>query len=716
MKEIDKLELELSALDFRPERSHFTNLESYRPFARAFADEDQSEVFAKELELPWVGNTMKQMVETALIDSDIAKGIRDENKLTDNVFFVRHPERRGKKIAKAEPLYAPLSREWLAIRDKLVRPKLLAGKNIKTYEDASHAVGENLGVAMMKPGKIARPTWSLRAGPGPADKVIATLTLNENIFIERDYQRTGEKLSWYSIYTSTGQSGWVRSDGVALNPPEPGAEIHYVNKVKVTDQDKEKEKNKSKENNLINIATNYYKGGGFKWGNEKDKDKGKENKENYLINIAAKYYKGDGFKWGQDARFFVMAIAFANTLAKRTAPFINLPQNDAEWQQRDKWENIGVKEESAIWIPSKEFLQTLASKVSSGSITYELWKRAKKVVKDIVDWVKFAASFIAGLIQGALESVYDLLMEAPEMVKIVWSVIKSLFTGSVVRDAKQLYEAIKEAVKQIDPAEIGAEFMGKWDHEDPWDKGLFRGRVLGYTIVEALLMIFSVGAIIVAKWGGKFAKVMVALMKLENVAGPGAAMVNKIKTMGIKMTQKLNELLPELVQARIRKLFPDDRDGGKVPSKKSGRKIYEPKDAEILIHDHLLTTMPSKDWKKNPRFLDGQMIDNKRRDRNSTEPDSYSKHHNLAVEVKSHPPDKIDDMIKVLKDNQMGGRYHSLPQGTRQWLYWVVKGYDIEDLDRLGDILRNKLRIAIGPPFFERLHIVTDNGTLKILG
>jgi hypothetical protein len=51
-------------------------------------------------------------------------GFRDENNLTNLIFFARHPERGGRKLEQSEPGFQALSREWLEIRDKLVRPAL----------------------------------------------------------------------------------------------------------------------------------------------------------------------------------------------------------------------------------------------------------------------------------------------------------------------------------------------------------------------------------------------------------------------------------------------------------------------------------------------------------------------------------------------------------------------------------------------------------------
>jgi hypothetical protein len=56
----------------------------------------------------------------------VAKGQRDENALTNLVFFARHPERQGRKLQRSERAFAQLSNEWINIRNRLVRPVLAA--------------------------------------------------------------------------------------------------------------------------------------------------------------------------------------------------------------------------------------------------------------------------------------------------------------------------------------------------------------------------------------------------------------------------------------------------------------------------------------------------------------------------------------------------------------------------------------------------------------
>ena len=57
----------------------------------------------------------------AVLRQLLADGVRDENRMTDLLFMARHPERQGRRIAGEETAAA---REWLALRQRWVRPAL----------------------------------------------------------------------------------------------------------------------------------------------------------------------------------------------------------------------------------------------------------------------------------------------------------------------------------------------------------------------------------------------------------------------------------------------------------------------------------------------------------------------------------------------------------------------------------------------------------------
>jgi len=96
--------------------------------------EDELEEETAELELlfpPWAGQypasvlrALNSGAESAAVKLAVASGQRDENKLTNLVFFARHPERGGRKLARGEPGFALLTKEWVDIRNRVVRPAL----------------------------------------------------------------------------------------------------------------------------------------------------------------------------------------------------------------------------------------------------------------------------------------------------------------------------------------------------------------------------------------------------------------------------------------------------------------------------------------------------------------------------------------------------------------------------------------------------------------
>ncbi|RZL87349.1 MAG: hypothetical protein EOP82_26505 [Variovorax sp.] len=102
----------------------------YRPYAAAAG---QGVVFEEEFTFNGfpqpVLDALRAKDERAAIQRAVAAGFRDENTLTDLVFFSRHPERQGAPLSRGEPDASRLVAEWLDIRDRLVRgtPRAPAG-------------------------------------------------------------------------------------------------------------------------------------------------------------------------------------------------------------------------------------------------------------------------------------------------------------------------------------------------------------------------------------------------------------------------------------------------------------------------------------------------------------------------------------------------------------------------------------------------------------
>ena len=91
-------------------------------------------------------DALKRGLEVAAINIAVATGSRNENVLSDLVFFFRHPERKGRLLKKGEPDFGKLSLEWLRdIRDRLVRPVLF--KAFFAEYDRRTFPGPKIGIA-----------------------------------------------------------------------------------------------------------------------------------------------------------------------------------------------------------------------------------------------------------------------------------------------------------------------------------------------------------------------------------------------------------------------------------------------------------------------------------------------------------------------------------------------------------------------------------------
>jgi len=104
--------------------------------------------------------------ETGALARAVAVGERDESKLTDTLFRARHPELGGRRIAASEQ---QLVREWLDIRDRIVRPFLASGAS-RGGAAAQPTAGAGGAPSLTQPlGKLTRVAWTdPKAGRQPA--------------------------------------------------------------------------------------------------------------------------------------------------------------------------------------------------------------------------------------------------------------------------------------------------------------------------------------------------------------------------------------------------------------------------------------------------------------------------------------------------------------------------------------------------------------------
>jgi LysM repeat protein len=421
---------------------------------------------------------------------------------------------------------------------------------------------------------------NLRARPEPSAAIKKKLPFNTRLFVGRELPG-----NWFFVTLADGTFGYAYSKYITLHPPEPAASLHWI-----------------------------------KPGES-------------ALQIVKQYYKGDAIKWGQDERYYVNVLVEANR--HKNPSGIYKPSATADWSQ------TRTRQGYLIWIPSVAFANSLKGKVSSGSITYELWQAAKNVAQTTADIVMGAAAFVAGLLHGALESVWDLLVGIIDLVKLAFSVIEGLIKGlisavkfiwdavasldikEVLENLKQLPQLLRElpetarelsksaeaffahladAIAALFKAGLNA-FLARWNAPDLLRRWHFRGWIIGYVIAEIALLLLD--GIVILKWLGKSAKLAKVLEKFPSI---------------VKLLEKAGEAwktLSEATRKRIQKALSLGKKKRLLEYEKLAeriRKVYSAADFEkVLAHaeklafkekelrDFLEMGIIAKPWKKPPK-------------------------------------------------------------------------------------------------------------------
>ena len=294
-----------------------------------------------------------------------------------------------------------------------------------------------------------------KAAPAPVSKVKKLLPFNTHMFVD------SEENEYYFVTTGAGDFGYVAKTHVNINLPEPSAKIYYVQS------------------------------------------------GDTALEISRKHYGGEA-KWGSDHRFFVNGLVFVNAGSGKRGIY---KPNDS-----DDWEQTQVRENYMIWVPGLPFMRSLQGTVKSGSISHEAWQTVKSTAQAVGDFLLGAGAFIAGLLHGVLESVWDILVGLKDLAVMAWDILKSLFTLELLSDAKGLWNDL--ANLDWDALVQGwlDKFDAKWNHKDLLTKWHFRGWVIGYVVAEVVMLVFSGGVIQGIKWAGKAAKVAKVVSKFPRIA------------------------------------------------------------------------------------------------------------------------------------------------------------------------------------------------------
>jgi hypothetical protein len=292
----------------------------------------------------------------------------------------------------------------------------------------------------------------LRERPSTNAPAIGPMKFGTRLYIVR---RRG---TWYEAVAPGGSRGYVAVALVKTNLPEPGAQLYKIH-------------------------------------------------GETALELAQKFYGGESIP-GRDARFYVNVLEYVNRGPGRRGIYQPNPGD----RSTGAWKNVRTRENYMIWVPSYAFAQTLKGKVSSGSLTGGAWARARNAINAIETFATGGIAFVAGLVEGAVASVKDLLTGAAALVGGVWKTLKSLFQGNIVHDARHVWDVITHLdVKAIAEDWIG-NFVRRWNAKGVWDRWKFRGWAAGYAIAETIMIILSGGGALAVKVAGRMGKLGAKLL------------------------------------------------------------------------------------------------------------------------------------------------------------------------------------------------------------
>lgn len=295
---------------------------------------------------------------------------------------------------------------------------------------------------------------NLREKPSPNARVLTLLGFNARVFVD------SHDNGWLFVTTDDGKFGYCVASHLDTDLPEPHAKVHWIQHGQSA------------------------------------------------LSISHKYYGGKA-QWGSDHRFYVNGLVYANLGEGLRGIHKKAP--DANWDFTE------VVEGKMIWIPSLVFLKSLRGKVSSESFTHESWETAKAAAHAVADFSLGTAAFIAGVIHGALESLWDVLVGFKDLAVMIWEILASLLTGNLLSDASRLWNDVSKLDWKALVEGWVAGFDAQWNAPELLSRWHFRGWVVGYAIMEALMLFFSGGVVQGIKWVGKASKLSKFIKSLPQV-------------------------------------------------------------------------------------------------------------------------------------------------------------------------------------------------------
>ncbi len=229
---------------------------------------------------------------------------------------------------------------------------------------------------------------------------------------------------------------------------------------------------------------------------------------------------GSSFVQEHDARLIIQAIAFMND--GRSAIYYKEEEHTLSWwermllnsteeEARSIYQNIGIRSEMNIMLPSEALILQMkeAGLVSSGSI--------KDQFQGAIDFLHMYGGYQVGLLEGLWDGLVGTLQAFPDLLQMIWDVVKSLFQGTLVSKLAEIISAIWEFIKNL--PQTADNWWQEFKQKSPFEQGRAIGNGVGVIAFEVILAIFTAGAVNAIKAAGVGAKIIAASSKIKNTIG-----------------------------------------------------------------------------------------------------------------------------------------------------------------------------------------------------
>lgn len=281
-----------------------------------------------------------------------------------------------------------------------------------------------------------------------AGKNLGTAPFDEHVMIVQK----GE--TWDRVLRPNGSIGYIKSEDLATDIPEPGAKLYIVQS------------------------------------------------GDSLETIAAKHPSVSKEKPEEDTKLIARLMSFINQHVD--SPGLKLVDNIPL-----------VVPGQHIWIPSAEFVEQLRKDPSIWETMGDAFSQALEIATGVV-------AFVAGVLHGAAESLWDLLTGLVDLAKLVWDLFMKTIGGTIVADTigfvTEIYDLVSDTDHLFSLAEYGLEqFLVKWNDPDTFSRWHFRGWLIGYIIMEVITTFFTAGVAAAVKGLGKGAKIAEFIAKFPKL-------------------------------------------------------------------------------------------------------------------------------------------------------------------------------------------------------